>query len=184
MVIVLRHDISNEDKSRIKSFLCEKDFKINEVDGEEQSIIAAVGQLVIAPDDVGLLPGVEKVIPISKPYKMASREFKPENTVVELSNRLGQKIRIGGQRIVAVAGPSMVENSERMFEIAKSVQQSGACILKGGTFKPRTSPYAFQGLGEEGVKILKSAGEKYGLPVVSEIMSAEQIKIMQKILYD
>ncbi len=180
MVIVLRHDISDEDKNRIKSFLCGKDFKINEVDGEEQSIIAAVGQLVIAPEDVSLLPGVEKVIPISKPYKMASREFKPENTIVELNNRLGQKIRIGGQRIVAVAGPSMVENPERMFEIAKSVQQSGACILKGGTFKPRTSPYAFQGLGEEGVKILKSAGEKFGLPVVSEIMSSEQIKIMKK----
>lgn len=180
MVIVLRHDISDEDKKRIKSFLCGKDFKINEVDGEEQSIIAAVGRLVIAPEDVSLLPGVEKVIPISKPYKLASREFKPENTVVELNSNRGQKIRIGGQRIVAVAGPSMVESPERMFSIAESVQQSGACILKGGTFKPRTSPYAFQGLAEEGVKILKSAGEKFGLPVVSEIMSAGQIKIMKK----
>lgn len=180
MVIVLKHDISDEDKNRIKLFLRAKDFKINEVEGDEQSIIAAVGQLMVAPEDVRLLPGVEKVIPISKPYKMASREFKPENTIVELKNRFGQKIRIGGQRIAAVAGPSMVESRERMFEIAKSVQESGACVLKGGTFKPRTSPYAFQGLGEEGVQILKAAGDKFGLPVVSEILSSEHIKIMKK----
>ena len=105
MVIVLKNGISSEDKERIKAFLGEKNFKTNEVAGEEQSIIAAVGQLKINPSDVSLLPGVEKVIPISKPYKMASREFKPENTIVELKNNFGQKIRIGGQRIVSIAGP-------------------------------------------------------------------------------
>lgn len=180
MVIVLKHDISDVDKARIKAFLGEKDFKTNEVDGEEQSIIAAVGQLKIDPEDVKLLPGVEKVIPISKPYKLASREFKPENTIVEFNNKIGQKIRLGGQRIVAIAGPSLVENQERMFEIAKSVSESGACLLRGGAFKPRISPYAFPGLGEEGVKILKTAGDRFGLPVVSEIMSSEHIKIMKK----
>lgn len=180
MVIVLKNGISNEDKARIKSFLGEKDFKTNEVAGEEQSIIAAVGQLNIDPADVSLLPGVEKVIPISKPYKMASREFKPENTVIELKNNFGQKIRIGGQRIVTIAGPCAVEERDRMFEIARAVSESGACMLRGGAYKPRTSPYSFQGLGEEGVKMLKEAGDKYGLPVVTEIISPEHLKIMKK----
>lgn len=180
MVIVLKNGISNEDKERIKSFLSEKDFKTNEVAGEEQSIIAAVGQLKINPCDVSLLPGVEKVIPISKPYKMASREFKLDNTIVELKNNCGQKIRIGGQRIVSIAGPCAVEERERMFEIARSVSESGACMLRGGAYKPRTSPYSFQGLGEEGVKILKEAGDAFGLPVVTEIISPEHIKIMKK----
>lgn len=180
MVIVLKHDICEEDKSRIKSFLNNKDFKINEVCGDEQSIIAAVGKLVISPEDVKLLPGVEKVIPISKPYKLASREFKPENTIVEIENIFNQKIRIGGKRIVAIAGPDVIENQERMNRIAHSVRKSGASILKGSAFKPRTSPYSFPGLGEEGIKILKKAGDLEALPVFSEIMCAEHIKIMKK----
>ena len=180
MVIVLKKDISEADKKRIKAFLGEKNFKTNEVSGEEASIIAAVGQLRIDPSDVNLLPGVEKVIPISKPYKMASREFKPENTVVELNNNFGQKIRIGGKRIAVIAGPCAVEERERMFQIAKCVAESGACMLRGGAYKPRTSPYSFQGLGEEGVKLLKEAGDKYGLPVVTEIIAAEHLSIMKK----
>ena len=163
MVIVLKKDISETDKKRIKDFLGEKNFKTNEVPGEEATIIAAVGQLKIDPSDVTILPGVEKVIPISKGYKLASREFNPVNTIVELSSSFGQKIRVGGQRIVAIAGPCAVEERDRMFEIAAEVARSGACMLRGGAYKPRTSPYSFQGLGEEGVKMLKEAGDKYAL---------------------
>lgn len=180
MVIVLKKGVSPSDKKRIVDFLSEKNFKTNEIPGDEATIIAAVGHLKIDPSDVNLLPGVEKVIPISKGYKMASREFKPENSVVQIGNNLGQMIRVGGQRIVSIAGPCAVENRERMFSIAEAVSRSGACMLRGGAYKPRTSPYSFQGLGEEGVKILKEAGDKFGLPVVTEIIAAEHLPIMEK----
>ena len=132
------------------------------------------------PREVEVLPGVERVIPISKPYKMASREFKPQNSVVEIPSPSGQLIRVGGQRIVAMAGPCAVESREQMMAVAKRVAESGATILRGGAYKPRTSPYSFQGLGEEGCKILKEAGDKYGLPVVTECVAAEYIPAMQK----
>ncbi|MDE5898189.1 MAG: 3-deoxy-7-phosphoheptulonate synthase, partial [Treponemataceae bacterium] len=180
MVIVLKKDIADEDKRNLEAFLGEKNFKTNEVAGEEKTIVAAVGQLKINPDDVKLMPGVESVIPISKPYKMASREFRPENTVVEIVNSFGQKVRVGGQRIAAIAGPCAVESRERMFEIARSVAASGACMLRGGAFKPRTSPYSFQGLGEDGVIMLKEAGDKFGLPVVTEVVAAEHLPVMER----
>ena len=180
MVIVLKKGISDEDKNNLKRFLVSKNFRTNEVIGEEKTIIAAVGQLGIDPHDVELLPGVDNVIPISKPYKMASREFKHENTVIQFTNRAGRAIKVGGQRIVSIAGPCAVENRERMLEIARTVSVSGACMLRGGAYKPRTSPYSFQGLGEEGIILLKEAGDKYGLPVVTEVVAAEHLPVMEK----
>ena len=180
MVIVLKKDVSNEDKINLKRFLVSKNFRTNEVVGEEKTIIAAVGQLGIDPHDVELLPGVDSVIPISKPYKMASREFKRENTVIQFINSAGRTVKVGGQRIVSIAGPCAVENRERMLEIARAVSVSGACMLRGGAYKPRTSPYSFQGLGEEGIILLKEAGDKYGLPVVTEVVAAEHLPVMEK----
>ena len=180
MVIVLKRGISAEEKKSLAKFLGSQNFKTNEIAGEEETIIAAVGQLKMDPREVEVLPGVERVIPISKPYKMASREFKPQNSVVEIPSPSGQLIRVGGQRIVAMAGPCAVESREQMMSIAKRVAESGATVLRGGAYKPRTSPYSFQGLGEEGCKILKEAGDKYGLPVVTECVAAEYIPAMQK----
>lgn len=180
MVIVLKSGISAEEKKALAKFLGSQNFKTNEITGEEKTIIAAVGRLKMDPREVEVLPGVERVIPISKPYKMASREFKPQNSVVEIPSPSGQLIRVGGQRIVAMAGPCAVESREQMMAVAKRVAESGATILRGGAYKPRTSPYSFQGLGEEGCKILKEAGDKYGLPVVTECVAAEYIPAMQK----
>ncbi len=180
MVIVLKSGISAEEKKALAKFLGSQNFKTNEIAGEEKTIIAAVGRLKMDPREVEVLPGVERVIPISKPYKMASREFKPQNSVVEIPSPSGQLIRVGGQRIVAMAGPCAVESREQMMSIAKRVTESGATVLRGGAYKPRTSPYSFQGLGEEGCKILKEAGDKYGLPVVTECVAAEYIPAMQK----
>lgn len=178
MVIVLKKGIPEKEKYELRNFLERNKFKVNEISGEEETIFGAVGRLSIDPREVEILPGVSRVIPISKPYKMASREFKKENTVVEILNNQGQKIRIGGNRLVSIAGPCAVESSEQMMEIAKQVSSAGAVMLRGGAYKPRTSPYAFQGLQEEGLKILKEAGEKYGLPVVTEIVSLEHIPYM------
>jgi 3-deoxy-7-phosphoheptulonate synthase len=179
MVIVLKKDITIEEKNHLREFLAQKNFKLNEVVGEEETILAAVGKLAMDPREVEILPGVSRVIPISKPYKMASREFKRDNTIVEIPNSRGQIIRVGGQRVVAIAGPCAVESAEQMMTIAASVAASGAVMLRGGAYKPRTSPYSFQGLGEEGLKYLKAAGEKYGLPVVTEIVSTDFIPVMK-----
>lgn len=179
MVIVLQKGIPEKDKQDLKSFLIRNNFKVNEIAGEEDTIFGAVGKLSIDPREVEILPGVERVIPISKPYKMASREYKKENTVVEVKNNRGQTIRIGGNKVLSIAGPCAVESLDQMMSVAARVSAAGAAMLRGGAFKPRTSPYAFQGLGEEGVKILRQAGDAYGLPIVTEIVSAEHIPVMK-----
>src|SRR5574344_2021085 len=115
-----------------------------------------------------------------KPYKLASREYKKENTIVEIPNNRGQVIRVGGSRIVTIAGPCAVESREQMLEVAAAVAASGAVMLRGGAYKPRTSPYSFQGLGEEGLKYLKEAGEKYGMPVTTEIVNPSDAPMMTK----
>ena len=179
MIIVLKNGISDAEKANIKSVLAARSFKLNEVRGEESTILAAVGKLAMDTREVEVLPGVASVIPISKPYKMASREFKPENTIVEIPNNRGQIVRVGGSRVVAIAGPCAVESREQMMDAAAAVSRAGAVMLRGGAYKPRTSPYSFQGLGEEGLRYLKEAGETYGLPVVTEIVASENIPVMK-----
>ncbi|WP_407425087.1 3-deoxy-7-phosphoheptulonate synthase [Treponema sp.] len=179
MVIVLKNGISEGEKANIKNVLSARKFKINEIKGEESTVLAAVGKLAMDVREVEVLPGVAKVIPISKPYKMASREFKPENSIVEIPNNRGQIIRVGGSRLIAIAGPCAVESRQQMLDAAAAVAASGATMLRGGAYKPRTSPYSFQGLGEEGLKYLKEAGEKHGLPVVTEIVASEYIPVMK-----
>ncbi len=179
MVIVLKKGIPQQEKENLRNFLEKNHFHVNEITGEEETIFGAVGKLGIDPREVEILPGVERVIPISKPYKMASREYKKDNTVVCVPNNQGQIIKIGGKRIVAIAGPCAVESREQMMAVAQRVSAAGAVMLRGGAFKPRTSPYAFQGLGAEGVKILKEAGDAYGLPIVTEIVSADHIPVMK-----
>jgi 3-deoxy-7-phosphoheptulonate synthase len=129
---------------------------------------------------VEVLAGVKRVIPISKPYKMASREFKGENTLVAVPNNRGQVLRIGGRQVTVIAGPCAVESREQIMGIARLVALSGAVMLRGGAYKPRTSPYAFQGLGEEGLRFLKEAGDAFGMPVVTELVSPEHIPVMRK----
>ncbi len=180
MIVVLRSDATDEEKKQLADYLGQRDFRTNVINGEEKTIIAAVGRLRMDPLDVRALPGVAEVIPISKPYKMASREFRPEDTVVGIPNSRGQILRVGGKRIVSIAGPCAVENREQMMSIAESVAAAGACMLRGGAYKPRTSPYSFQGLGEEGLVLLKEAGDKFGLPVVTEVVAAEHLPVMEK----
>lgn len=180
MIIVLKQSITADEKKAITAFLGKNNFKTNEINGEETTVLAAVGKLKVDPREVEVLPGVERVIPISKPYKMASREFKNEDTVVQIPTPSGGTVKAGGKRIVSIAGPCAVESREQMMAIAKQVAASGAVMLRGGAYKPRTSPYSFQGLGEEGLILLKEAGDKYGLPVVTEVVAAEYLPVMEK----
>ena len=150
MVIVLQRGISPEQKDGIRSFLEGKGYQIREIVGKEETILGAVGLPRVDPREVELLPGVMKVIPISKPFKLASRELKKEDTLVPVG-----PIKIGGKRIAVIAGPCAVESREQIMETARLVRGSGAVMLRGGAYKPRSSPYSFQGLGEEGLRYLK-----------------------------
>ncbi len=174
MVIVLNHDIREEEKSSLKQFLTTRGFQVREIIGEEETIFGAVGLVSIDLREVEILPGVDRVIPITKPYKLASREFKKSDTVVSIG-----PVKVGGMRIAVIAGPCSVESRDQMLETAKLARESGAVMLRGGAFKPRTSPYAFQGLGEEGLKYLKEAGEREGMPVVSEIVGTDYVDLMR-----
>ena len=163
MIIVLSRNIKQEEKDTITDYLVSKNLKVREIVGEEETILGAVGAVAMDPREVELLPGVVRVIPITKAYKLASRELKKKDTVVKVGG-----IRIGGPRITVIGGPCAVESREQMLEAAAALKESGGVLLRGGAYKPRTSPYSFQGLGEKGLEYLKEAGEKFGLPVISE----------------
>ena len=177
MIVVLEHGTRDRDKQEIISFLEAKGFRVREIQGEQETVLGAVGVVPVDTREVELLAGVARVIPITQPYKMASREFRKEDTTVAVG-----PIRIGGARIAVIAGPCAVESREQILEVALQVQESGAVILRGGAYKPRTSPYAFQGLGEEGLRHLKSAGEATGMPVISEIVSPEHVELFREMV--
>jgi 3-deoxy-7-phosphoheptulonate synthase len=146
--------------------------------GEERTIIGAIGEGTQASKHIGdflPLPGVDRVVPISRPYKLASREFSPADTSFPLDG-----VRIGSDEIVIMAGPCSVESRSQMLETALAVKEAGARVLRGGAYKPRTSPYAFQGMGEAGLEILAEVSQMTGMPVVTEAMSVEQVALVAK----
>ena len=174
MIIVLKKQIEKNEKEHIVDYLSGKGFRIREIQGESDTVLGAVGSAAVDHNEIRVLPGVAEVIPISKPYKLASREFKKTDTVINIGG-----VKIGGNRFCVMGGPCAVENAEQIDTAARIVAESGGVILRGGAFKPRTSPYAFQGLGEEGLKLMKAAGNKYGLPIATEIVSEKHIPLME-----
>ena len=142
--------------------------------GTERTIIGAIGdERVLQEGQLEAFPFVEKVLPVLKPYKLASREFRPEGSVVNVGGVL-----VGGRRVVVMAGPCAVEGREALMETARSVKAAGGHILRGGAYKPRTSPYTFQGLGEEGLKYLAEAKRETGLPIVTELMDTREASVV------
>lgn len=145
--------------------------------GVERTIVGVIGEEdVLRIQPLEAFPGVEKVLPILKPYKIASRDFKKENSVIDI----GKGVKIGGKSLVVMAGPCSVENEKLLIDIAKKVKKAGAKVLRGGAFKPRTSPYAFQGLGLKGLKFLANASKETGLPVVTEVMDTRDVEVIAK----
>ena len=175
MIIVLHNTVQAAEKRHIKEYLESNGFKVKEIVGEKETVLGAVGSSALDLRQVELLPGVAQVVPISKPYKLASRELKKEDTVFDVG-----PVTIGGKRVCIMAGPCAVESREQIIASALAVKKAGAVILRGGAFKPRTSPYSFQGLGEEGCKYLKEAGEITGMPVATEIVSPNDADMMAK----
>ncbi len=173
MIIVMESNVKPELIEQVELRLKERDFQVHLSQGVEKTIIGAVGNRT--QEDMDLfetLAGVEKVVPIVQPFKLASREFKAE-TVIEVKG-----CRLGSGSLAIIAGPCAVEGAERYLEVAQMVKAAGAAILRGGAFKPRTSPYSFQGLELEGLKILAEASRKTGLPVITEVMDPRHIEMI------
>jgi 3-deoxy-7-phosphoheptulonate synthase len=175
MVVVMQPEAGEEQVQNVIDHLVGLGFDIHRSTGVSQTVLGAVG---VRPDfdtrDIELLPGVREVVRITQPYKLASRAFRPEGTVVKLPHG----VSIGGTEVIVAAGPCAVESAEQIESIAATVAKAGARILRGGAFKPRSSPYSFQGMGEEGLRLLRAAGDRYNLVVVSEVMDPSQIALM------
>lgn len=176
-IIVLGHDATKEEIKHITRKLESWGLKANISRGTERTIIGVIGDTSKITEDeeaaIRAISGVENVVRILKPYKLASREFKKENTKINVRG-----VVIGGKKIPVMAGPCAVENETVLTSIAEKVKAAGAAFLRGGAFKPRTSPYSFQGLGEEGLKYLAEARKKTGLPVITEIMDPRDIDVI------
>jgi len=178
-IIVLSPSATEDDIRRIVKKLESRGLRTHISTGTERTIIGVIGDTSkIAEEEedaIRVMPGVEDVMRILKPYKLASRDFKAEDTIIDVRGT-----GIGGRRIQVIAGPCAVENRTMIVSIAEKVKQAGAAFLRGGAFKPRTSPYSFQGLGEEGLKYLAEAREKTGLPIVTELMDPRDIEVILK----
>ncbi|MBZ0313973.1 3-deoxy-7-phosphoheptulonate synthase [Clostridium butyricum] len=172
MIVVLKQKAKKEQIERLTKQIEVKGLKVNPVIGTEKSILGLVGDTTqVDPSSIEANEIVESVMHVQEPFKKANRLFHPENTIVDVNG-----VKIGGKKIAVIAGPCSVESEEQIVEIAKEVKELGANFLRGGAFKPRTSPYAFQGLKYEGLELLKKAKAKTGLPIVTELMSPYDIE--------
>ena len=181
MIVIMKMQASGAEIDGVIARIKELGFTPHLSRGEERTIIGVVGddRRVADAGMFEMLPGVAECVRILKPFKLASREFTPQRTVVEVGAG-ANAARVGGREIVIAAGPCAVESWEQLEEIATAAKSCGAHLLRGGAFKPRTSPYSFQGLGEEGLKLLARAREKTGLPVVTEVMTPEAVPLVEE----
>ena len=176
MIIVLKPNATKKQVDHVIERIKALGLKPMVSKGTERTIIGVIGPedaLRVQPMEV--MPGVEKVMPVLKPYKLVSREFRPESSIVSVGS-----VKIGGKGVVVMAGPCSVENRQMLQETARAVKQAGAHILRGGAFKPRTSPYSFQGLGEEALKFLHEVSKQTGMPVVTELMDVRDTPLLEQ----
>jgi 3-deoxy-7-phosphoheptulonate synthase len=175
MVVVMEEGATEEQIQHVIDRLMRMGFDAHRSTGIRQTVIGAVGAKIdFDTRDIELIDGVEEVVRISAPYKLASRHFRPEGSVIEL----GKGVSVGGEQVCVMAGPCSIESEAQISAIAARVKELGALVLRGGAFKPRTSPYSFQGLGLPGLKMMRSAADRYGLLVISEVMDHTQIPAM------
>lgn len=178
MIVVMKNEATKEEIDKVKSLIQELGYKPHPIEGILRTVIGVVGDDRGKPHHAEVLRqcnGVDKVVPIEQPYKLASKEVQGSTSHVKVAGTI-----VGDKNIAVIAGPCSVENEEQLMEIAKSVKASGATMLRGGAFKPRTSPYSFQGLGKEGLKLLAAAREETGLPIVTELMDPDDIELLEE----
>lgn len=170
MIVVMEKNATEEQVDKVIERLVRSGFDVHRSTGVERTVLGAVGGKVVDTRDFELLDGVKEVVRITQPYKLSSRSFRPEGTVVHVND-----VAVGGSEIIIMAGPCSVENYDQIYAVAETVSKAGARILRGGAFKPRSSPYSFQGLGEEGLELMRQAADRYGMQVVSEVVDHTQI---------
>lgn len=178
MIVVMKKDCNEAEINDILMRLTASKLKGHLSKGVERTVIGVVGVTQVLSglrETLGLMSGVEEVVPITRPYKLCSREFKPENTIIKVGN-----VAIGGNEIVVMAGPCAVETRDQVLSTARAVKEAGANILRGGAFKPSTSPYNFRGLGEEGLKLLAEARQETGLPLITEVLTPNDVELVAK----
>jgi len=175
MIVAMQEGADEAQIQQVIENLVKMGFEVHRSTGARMTVLGAVGSNVEFDIRIlELLPGVQEVHRISSPYKLAGRSFRPEGTVVKLGNGIG----VGGNEVIVMAGPCSVESREQIFSTAESVAKAGAKVLRGGAFKPRSSPYSFQGHGEDALKLLREAGDKFGMLVISEVMEISQIPLL------
>ncbi len=174
MIVIMERRATKQQVDHVVTRVEELGFRAHLSQGEERTIIGVIGdERPLSAESLEVLDGVERVVPVLQPFKLASRDFKPDNTVVRVANA-----GIGSDEIVVIAGPCAVESREQIFETAWAVKEAGAKMLRAGAFKPRTSPYTFQGMGVPGLELLAEVREKVGIPVVTEVMSETDIEVV------
>jgi 3-deoxy-7-phosphoheptulonate synthase len=174
MIVIMKHHATTQEIADVVQHIESLGFKAHLSQGEERSIIGVIGdERPVDPEHFELLAGVERAVRILHPFKLASRDFHPDDSVVKING-----ISIGGSQVIVMAGPCSVESREQIRETAAAVKAAGAHILRGGAFKPRTSPYVFQGLGLKGLELLREAREEFNLPIITEVMSPQEVTLV------
>jgi 3-deoxy-7-phosphoheptulonate synthase len=173
MVVVMQERASEEDIQSVVAHLVEMGYDVHRSTGSSRTVIGAVGNGNGDPQLLEVQPGVKEVLRISEPYKLASRTFRPDNTIISIGD-----VTIGGEEVIVMAGPCSAESEEQVESTATAVKRAGAKILRGGAFKPRSSPYSFQGLGEAGLRMLRAASDRHGLKLVTEVMEIAHIDLV------
>lgn len=182
MIIVLKPDSTRQQVDALLARVRELGLRAHLSEGEQRTIVGVIGEEgKLQAQPLQAMPGVEQVIPILKPFKLASRQMRPSGTVVTVkAGPDGPGVKLGGGHVAMIAGPCAIEGEEILVEIARAVKAAGASILRGGAFKPRTSPYSFQGMGEPGLEILRNVGHSLGMPVVTEVMDPRQVALVER----
>ena len=174
MVIVMEKHAPDEKIETVVAELIRRGFDVHRSTGSDQTVLGVVGDVAtIDPREFEMMDGVQEAVRVSEPYKLSSRTFKRDKTIIKLNG-----CSIGGKDVIVMAGPCTIENEQQLFGTAEAVARAGAKVLRGGAYKPRTSPYAFQGMGVDGLKLLQAAGQKFGMATVSEVMEISQIEKM------
>lgn len=177
MIIVLKPGCTEEQIDHIVEKITDMGLKPELSRGVKRTLIGVIGEEdILRSAPLSAIPGVEDVVPILKPYKLASREFQSDDSVVDV----GHGVKVGGGSMAMIAGPCAVEGEELLFEIGRKIKAAGANILRGGAFKPRTSPYSFQGMGEDGLKILRTVGDELRMPVITEVMDPRLVELVDR----
>jgi len=174
MIVIMKQDATSAQIANVTARIEQLGCQVHLSEGEERTIIGIIGNgRPLDREQIERMVGVERTVPILRPFKLASRDFHPQDTVVPINS-----VQIGSKQLIVMAGPCAVESQDQLLEAAHAVKEAGAHVLRGGAFKPRTSPYSFQGLGEEGLRLLSKAREETGLPVVTEVMDPQQVPLV------